>query len=282
MDAPRNEIRQNINTFTQMKIALLQCGFIRDIDHIHRTKRFVDKNNKHEIDVFLQTYDIIGYPQKTDLERYKSSKKTDIELIKSIIPIKGFEILDPFNVNAEAREVYPKNPGRYCQWNMVFRASKLIKDYEYDIVIRSRPDYYIKHFNLDNYPLERISKEKIIIAKTKPLSELFLRRPDNKKESQIITPKGKVINFVHFDGFAMGGKKQMMEYCEIGNAKVFLSIAGNKKISDLLPPKMKGANNSSEFIITYYTHEVLENSLFNVQKPDIPSQPIFRKEKYFK
>ena len=68
-----------------MKVALLLPGFIRNKSHFESVNAFIKLNDKYEIDVFCNTYDVTGIETKepSDKSIYLNTEKTDRALIEA-------------------------------------------------------------------------------------------------------------------------------------------------------------------------------------------------------
>ncbi len=237
------------------KIALLQCGFIRDMSHMSRMRSFIHNNSEFEIDVYLQTYNIIGVDEKFVRNRggYLSSDRTDIEEINRICPIKNFQILDPIATEKKAKARNPTLINAICQFQNVFDAMQMIDTKQYDGVIRSRPDYFIKHMRLKNYDVEKILTSNLLLAKLK--SGKILK----KAEGHL---KQRCLNFLLYDGFALGGVRNMEKYCDFINQEVF---------------SLKRNGIFAELELTNYISNNLKLDVCNINDKDLLEPCIWRK-----
>jgi hypothetical protein len=160
------------------RVALILCGQMRTFDHpkvLEYLNQFIDKFN---CDVFLSTWDNRGvsvwseYSLKNQidiqtLEKNKIIKYEDINIIKNIkkYSIENYNIFINEKCTPDMRDALNQNPDQIYNSKStsipslykLYSSFKLLEEYknknniEYDIVIKSRPDFLQVHNNIEQY-----------------------------------------------------------------------------------------------------------------------------------
>lgn len=174
-----------------MKVAYLLPGYIRDEKNFNEIKKFLDLNKTHQIDVYTNTYDVLGAPYKESSLGYPNSKKIDKSFLESFIDFKSINIENYEQVNDEIVKVGEKYAHFIpeCKDLFDFRSKKLgtvenrktllrnwygqmrnirktflmVEDVEtYDLVVKSRFDAAVSKLNLNDY--EKLVKPSTIFG----------------------------------------------------------------------------------------------------------------------
>tara|TARA_B100001564_G_C20538113_1_gene623046 strand:+ start:75 stop:920 length:846 start_codon:yes stop_codon:yes gene_type:complete len=270
------------------RVALLEPGFIRDWNNLNSIKLFKERNENFLIDVYMCSYDFIGFKHKetTDKSVIQGSNQVTIANLLERVPdtyqieikpyhqvwnhidryfkenkfnIKDFKpgVIEKWNIKANTNETkYTLLHKIYAQWHMVYETycmSRHIEDY--DIIIRSRFDYDISNLNLSKYPIE----QNTIYSKTRnELRDVF----------------GKI----HYDGFAMGDNKSMEKYLLVGSGQGFYdAIENSNLISDsFYEMKGKDIKLSSEAMITNWSHNYHKLNHKEISNDDLPGDIVMR------
>lgn len=165
-----------------MKVAYLLPGFVRKLEYFDEIKKFLELNNNHQIDLYSNTYDVLGAPHKEPADKtgYKNSMRIDNEYIESFLPFKSLNIENYENVDNEISEfsekhshLIKKSPSwaskksrkmgceenekttlrsYYGQVRNIFKTFSMIDDINsYDLIIKSRFDAWVSCLDLDYY-----------------------------------------------------------------------------------------------------------------------------------
>lgn len=142
-----------------MKVALILTGHMRDWKEVYPTIR-EEILIKYDVDVYISSFDhdLDSIRQEGDIvdDREKDTEKIDLEEIKhyyqpvkSIFRSNNYEL--NFNFNKIVNERIPREwAKRNIQgWETVYLSLNIINLNDYDFIIRSRPDVFIKNLEID-------------------------------------------------------------------------------------------------------------------------------------
>lgn len=283
-----------------MNIGLMLNGFVRNINNINTIIKFLNKNTKHKIDIYTETYNIIGLETKesSNVSNYLQSnacnKETFVDIPKNynhIIHaedyIKANTIANKFVKDSLNISTYPDQTNlwkelkqksgyyeneythlsrSYSQWRKVYRCYSLIQDpAQYDLLIRCRFDYKIDNLDLDYY--SNITT-KDICMKTKIYSK-FTFDTDQKFKHMV------------FDGLAIGKPQAMKHYCSHGSEEEFVKRMNTDTYASKEHYRIYGycSRLSNEVCISHWCYSN-GYGLFPILDSHLPSNPVLRQKKY--
>jgi len=228
-----------------MKVAYLLPGFVRDTKYFEEILKFKKLNLKHRIDIYSNTYDVIGSPHKepADKKGYINSPKIDLTFFERYLDYKGinienYEMVDEeiSNFSSKYYNFIKSSPGfvnsksskmgcieneqstlrsYYGQVRNIYKSYKLIENPEtYDLIIKSRYDAWVSQLDLNYY-------EKYIDHNT-----LFGMDYDFS-----VTLDNGVLNNTLSDIVVFGDPVAMKTWCEIGKEDVFSKVYQDKNLS---------------------------------------------------
>ena len=163
-----------------MKVAYLLPGYVRDTNNFNEIKKFLELNSNHQIDLYTNTYDVLGSPYKEPPTGYLNSDKIDKNYLQSFIDFKSINIENYDQVNDEISKVAEKyshfikeskklNDFRtrkmgcvengktilrswYGQLRNIRKTFLMVEDIEsYDLIIKSRFDAQVSKLDLNDY-----------------------------------------------------------------------------------------------------------------------------------
>jgi len=283
-----------------VNVGLMLNGFLKNKNNLNTINKFLNKNNKHKIDIYTETYNIIGLETKesSDVSEYLQSNKCDEETFSDISKnynhilytedyIEANKIANNFVKNNLDITTYPdqKNLWRklkqksgysenehthlsrsYSQWRKVYRCYNLIQDpNQYDLLIRCRCDYRIDNLDLDYY---RNITTKDICMKTKTYSKFTF--DTNQKFKHMV-----------FDGLAIGKPQAMKHYCNHGSEEEFIKRMNTDTYASKEHYRIYGYSSrlSNEVCISHWCYSN-GYDLFPIHDSHLPSKAVLRQRKY--
>ena len=283
-----------------MNVGLMLNGFLRNTNNINTITKFLNKNYKHKIDIYTETYNIIGLETKEspDVVRYLQSNKCNKETFKNISKnynhilyiedyIEANRIANNFVKDNLDTTTYPdqKNLWRtlkqksgysenehthlsrsYSQWRKVYRCFNLIKEpNQYDLLIRCRCDYRIDNLDLDYY--SNITT-KDICMQTKSYNKFTF--DNNQKFKHMV-----------FDGLAIGRPLAMEHYCKHGSDEEFIKRMNTDTYASKEHYRIYGycSRLSNEVCISHWCYSN-GYDLFQIHDSHLHKKPVLRKRKY--
>ena len=77
-----------------MRVACILTGFIRNLNNLNGIKNFVSLNKDFDIDLYSNTYDVIGAETKepSNGRGYIGSQKVDDNFLNELLSLKGVSI----------------------------------------------------------------------------------------------------------------------------------------------------------------------------------------------
>ena len=283
-----------------MNVGLMLNGFVRNVNNLNNVYDFLQNNNEHRIDVYTDTYNVIGLQTKEspDVNRYLSSSECTEDIFnnisqecKHILNIEDYEeankITNDFVKNNLDIRTYPNQEDEwkklkkksgcqenefthlsrsYSQWRKVYRCFNMISNPDkYDLLIRCRCDYKISSLKLDYY---KNIDDKNICMKTKSYAEFTFN--DNKKFKHMV-----------FDGLAIAKPTAMKHYCMHGSELEFLKRMNTNIYESKQHYEIYGYSSrlSNEVCISHWCYSN-GYDLFPIHDSHLPKQPVQRKRKY--
>ena len=231
-----------------MKVAYLLPGYVRDVKNFNEIKKFLELNKTHQIDVYTNTYDVLGFSYKEPSGGYVNSKKVDKNFLESFIKFKSINIENYEQVNDEITRVSKKHAPylKVCKEYDLHRSRKLggtqnnqthlrsfygqirnitktfsiIEDIEsYDLVIKSRYDSFISKLNLNEY--EKFIKPNTLFGANSTINGLG-RYSDcggaDPSKSSITLDNGYILK-TFYDVVLFGDPISMKAWCDIDEEK---------------------------------------------------------------
>ena len=221
-----------------MRVAYLLSGFVRKLSYLNEIKNFLELNKEHHIDLYSNTYNVLGseFKEPSNKRGYVDSVRIDGNFANGILDFKKIQIEDYDQVDKEislfAEEnisLIKKSPFnsfnkfsgkmgsveneqttlrvRYAQERNLFKTFELIEG-KYDLIIKSRYDAYVSQLDLSAY--EDQIKSDIIFSKGNQIGSVTL---DN---GYILNACIEIVMFGHPDA--------MKILCEYGIKENFIEI----------------------------------------------------------
>ena len=253
-----------------MRVACILTGFIRNLNNLNGIKNFVSLNKDFDIDLYSNTYDIVGTETKepSNGRGYIGSQKVDDNFLNGLLPLKGVSIENYETVNKELDifteeniHLIKKSPSgvwggfsskmksvenektllrvNYAQWRNVYKNYQLLQG-EYDLIVKYRYDANGGNFDISKY-----------IENMTPNSIFMREQPYNPHSFKLDNGKEVVMSF---DYITLGTYDAMKTYCEFGKKENFVEVLGDKEMESIsfYNIRSKDIKLSSESLISYW------------------------------
>ena len=253
-----------------MRVACILTGFIRNLNNLNGIKNFVSLNKDFDIDLYSNTYDVIGAETKepSNGRGYIGSQKVDDNFLNGLLSLKGVSIENYETVNKELDifteeniNLVKKSPSgvwggfsgkmksvenektllrvNYAQWRNVYKNYQLLQG-EYDLIVKYRYDANGGNFDISKYMEDMTS------------NSIFLReQPYNPHSFKLDNGKEVVMSF---DYITLGTYDAMKTYCEFGKKENFVEVLCDNEMqsTSFYNTRSKDIKLSSESLISYW------------------------------
>ena len=253
-----------------MRVACILTGFIRNLNNLNGIKYFVSLNKDFDIDLYSNTYDVIGAETKepSNGRGYIGSQKVDDNFLNGLLSLKGVSIENYETVNKELdifteenMNLVKKSPSgvwggfsgkmksvenektllrvNYAQWRNVYKNYQLLQG-EYDLIVKYRYDANGGNFDISKYMEDMTS------------NSIFLReQPYNPHSFKLDNGKEVVMSF---DYITLGTYDAMKTYCEFGKKENFVEVLCDNEMqsTSFYNTRSKDIKLSSESLISYW------------------------------
>jgi hypothetical protein len=253
-----------------MRVACILTGFIRNLNNLNGIKNFVSLNKDFDIDLYSNTYDVIGAETKepSNGRGYIGSQKVDDNFLNGLLSLKGVSIENYETVNKELDifteeniNLIKKSPSgvwggfsgkmksvenektllrvNYAQWRNVYKNYQLLQG-EYDLIVKYRYDANGGNFDISKYMEDMTS------------NSIFLReQPYNPHSFKLDNGKEVVMSF---DYITLGTYDAMKTYCEFGKKENFVEVLCDNEMqsTSFYNTRSKDIKLSSESLISYW------------------------------
>ena len=253
-----------------MRVACILTGFIRNLNNLNGIKNFVSLNKDFDIDLYSNTYDVIGAETKepSNGRGYIGSQKVDDNFLNGLLSLKGVSIENYETVNKELDifteeniHLIKKSPSgvwggfsskmksvenektllrvNYAQWRNVYKNYQLLQG-EYDLIVKYRYDANGGNFDISKYMEDMTS------------NSIFLReQPYNPHSFKLDNGKEVVMSF---DYITLGTYDAMKTYCEFGKKENFVEVLCDNEMqsTSFYNTRSKDIKLSSESLISYW------------------------------
>ena len=253
-----------------MRVACILTGFIRNLNNLNGIKNFVSLNKDFDIDLYSNTYDVIGAETKepSNGRGYIGSQKVDDNFLNELLSLKGVSIENYETVNKELDifteeniNLIKKSPSgvwggfsgkmksvenektllrvNYAQWRNVYKNYQLLQG-EYDLIVKYRYDANGGNFDISKYIEDMTS------------NSIFLReQPYNPHSFKLDNGKDVVMSF---DYITLGTYDAMKTYCEFGKKENFVEVLCDNEMqsTSFYNTRSKDIKLSSESLISYW------------------------------
>ena len=253
-----------------MRVACILTGFIRNLNNLNGIKNFVSLNKDFDIDLYSNTYDVIGAETKepSNGRGYIGSQKVDDNFLNGLLTLKGVSIENYETVNKELDifteeniNLIKKSPSgvwggfsgkmksvenektllrvNYAQWRNVYKNYQLLQG-EYDLIVKYRYDANGGNFDISKYMEDMTS------------NSIFLReQPYNPHSFKLDNGKEVVMSF---DYITLGTYDAMKTYCEFGKRENFVEVLCDSEMQSISYWNTKGTDIklTSEVLISYW------------------------------
>ena len=281
-----------------MRVAYLLPGFVRDAKYLEEIFKFKKLNLCHEIDLYSNTYDVLGAPHKepADKKGYVNSPRIDWLFFERYLDYKSINIENYETVDEEISNFASKychlirsSPGfvksksakmgcaeneestlrsYYGQVRNIYKSYKLIENPEtYDLIIKSRYDAWVSQLDLNYY-------EKFIEDNT-----LFGMDYDFS-----VTLDNGVFNKILSDIVVFGDPLAMKTWCEIGKEDVFSRVYQDENLSSKdYENRCKGADIKTQLeSVLCYNYFVLNGNkkYISIDPKHLPNRAYLPRAKY--
>ena len=253
-----------------MRVACILTGFIRNLNNLNGIKNFVSLNKDFDIDLYSNTYDVIGAETKepSNGRGYIGSQKVDDNFLNGLLPLKGVSIENYETVNKELDifteeniHLIKKSPSgvwggfsskmksvenektllrvNYAQWRNVYKNYQLLQG-EYDLIVKYRYDANGGNFDISKY-----------IENMTPNSIFMREQPYNPHSFKLDNGKEVVMSF---DYITLGTYDAMKTYCEFGKKENFVEVLCDNEMqsTSFYNTRSKDIKLSSESLISYW------------------------------
>ena len=290
-----------------MKVAYLLPGFVRNLEYFDEIKRFLKLNSNHQIDLYSNTYDVLGSPHKEPSNKvgYKNSMKIDSEFLESFVPFKSINIENYEEVDREISEfserysyLINKSPqwsakrtkkmgclenektnirSCYGQVRNVYKSFSLIEDIEdYDLIIKSRFDAWTSKLDLNLYG-SVLEKNRIF-----GLDYYYIKNGKVCERNSTILDNGKQIPLI-CDLVVFGDSSSMQSWCSIDREKLIQIYSDQNLNSKDWETKHYGSDVKLNMeVIFSYNHFILNGGKKHVKinKDHLPDRGLLPRKKY--
>ena len=271
-----------------MRVACILTGFIRNLNNLNGIKNFVSLNKDFDIDLYSNTYDVIGAETKepSNGRGYIGSQKVDDNFLNGLLSLKGVSIENYETVNKELDifteeniNLIKKSPSgvwggfsgkmksvenektllrvNYAQWRNVYKNYQLLQG-EYDLIVKYRYDANGGNFDISKYMEDMTS------------NSIFLReQPYNPHSFKLDNGKEVVMSF---DYITLGTYDAMKTYCEFGKKENFVEVLCDNEMqsTSFYNTRSKDIKLSSESLISYWCFRIPSHA--SVTPPDEPGK----------
>ena len=253
-----------------MRVACILTGFIRNLNNLNGIKNFVSLNKDFDIDLYSNTYDIVGKETKepSNGRGYIGSQKVDDNLLNGLLPFKGVSIENYETVNKELDIFAEENVHlikkshksfwdgfsskmksvqnektvlriNYAQWRNVYKNYQLLEG-DYDLIVKYRYDANGGNFDISKY-----------IENMTPNSIFMREQPYNPHSFKLDNGKEVVMSF---DYITLGTYDAMKTYCEFGKRENFVEVLCDSEMQSISYWNTKGTDIklTSEVLISYW------------------------------
>ena len=280
-----------------MKVAYLLPGFVRNLEYFDEIKRFLKLNSNHQIDLYSNTYDVLGSPHKEPSNKvgYKNSMKIDSEFLESFVPFKSINIENYEEVDREISEFserYSYLINKSSQWSSrktekmgclenekttmrsyygqvrnVYKSFSLIEDIEdYDLIIKSRFDAWTSKLDLNLYGS--------VLEKNRIFGHDYHYSP--------ILNNGKQLPLI-CDLVVFGDSSSMQSWCSIDREKLIQIYSDQNLNSKDWETKHYGSDVKLNMeVIFCYNHFILNcgKKHAKINKDHLPNRGFLPRKKY--
>ena len=281
-----------------MRVACILTGFIRNLNNLNGIKNFVSLNKDFDIDLYSNTYDVIGAETKepSNGRGYIGSQKVDDNFLNGLLSLKGVSIENYETVNKELDifteeniNLIKKSPSgvwggfsgkmksvenektllrvNYAQWRNVYKNYQLLQG-EYDLIVKYRYDANGGNFDISKYMEDMTS------------NSIFLReQPYNPHSFKLDNGKEVVMSF---DYITLGTYDAMKTYCEFGKKENFVEVLCDNEMqsTSFYNTRSKDIKLSSESLISYWCFH--KNNLIRkgVSEHHLPGTGLVNRSKF--
>lgn len=281
-----------------MRVACILTGFIRNLNNLNGIKNFVSLNKDFDIDLYSNTYDIVGKETKepSNGRGYIGSQKVDDNLLNGLLPFKGVSIENYETVNKELDIFAEENVHlikkshksfwdgfsskmksvqnektvlriNYAQWRNVYKNYQLLEG-DYDLIVKYRYDANGGNFDISKY-----------IENMTPNSIFMREQPYNPHSFKLDNGKEVVMSF---DYITLGTYDAMKTYCEFGKRENFVEVLCDSEMQSISYWNTKGTDIklTSEVLISYWCFH--KNNLIRkgVSEHHLPGTGLVNRSKF--